>query len=55
MRSISWLLGQVGRVSACRFSILRSRNKSYLCIAMNLSEVDMLLYLKISYGLADLV
>jgi hypothetical protein len=55
IKSISWLMDQVGRVSACRFSTLRSKNKSYLCIGMSISRVNMLLYLKISYELADLV
>jgi hypothetical protein len=54
-RYISWLSNRGGRVSAWGFSTRRSRNKSYLCIGMSLSEVDLLLYLKISHGLVDLV
>jgi hypothetical protein len=55
MRSIFWLSGQEGRVSACGFSTLRLRNKSYLCIRMSLPRADLLLYLKISHSLTDLV
>jgi hypothetical protein len=32
-----------------------SRNKRYLCIGLSLSGVDLLLNLKTSHGLADIV
>jgi hypothetical protein len=37
------------------FLLLKPRKMSYLCIELNLSETDLMLQLKISYGLADIV
>ena len=55
IRSISWLSSWGERVSIWGFSTLKSRNKNYLCIVMSLSGANLLLYVKISHELADLV
>jgi hypothetical protein len=37
------------------FLFLRLRKMSYLCIELNLSRTDIILQLKISYGLANII
>jgi hypothetical protein len=37
------------------FFALRPRKMSYLCIDLNLFETNMMLQLKISHGLADII
>jgi hypothetical protein len=37
------------------FLLSKSRKMSYLYIELNLSTTDLMLHLKISYGLADIV
>jgi hypothetical protein len=37
------------------FLLLKPRKMSYLCIELNISRTDMMLQLKISHGLVDII